>query len=317
MTTPPISSPHARPASAAGSRLLVIAGGLLTTVAALGGVTWLAQNSDDFQVMGWYWLYVVPIGAMLIGAVASSGYGLASWRAGVKISGGLLVGIVALQSLAYFVGQYLEFRAFDFVFEDGSPVPFATYFDTVTRSYAFSGDEGEMGAALGVWGYGLRVLEVLGFAAGSLAAPALLGTKAYCEACSVYMRDRQTALLAASVPAERIRKKDGEARAAHEQEQTSALEEALAHAQALGELAQGGDAAGFAALLTERLGDKKATDKLPARIAVELAECHRCEAGELRVQLRTGQGQDVSEQRIGQAALARHFVRTVLQSARI
>jgi hypothetical protein len=52
---------------------------------ALVGVYLLATNTKDFNIMGWYANYVLPIGALLVGLVASSGYGIASWITGQKI----------------------------------------------------------------------------------------------------------------------------------------------------------------------------------------------------------------------------------------
>ncbi|MEM7412744.1 MAG: hypothetical protein AAF430_21105 [Myxococcota bacterium] len=292
----------------------VVLCGIASSALALGGVQGAAFHFDDFQVMGWYWLYAVPVGAILVGAIASSGYALGSWWSGVKISGGLLAAIVVLQTGAYFAGQYLEFRMLELVWEDGSQVSFWAYFDLLTRSYAFNEDDGSAGFALGGYGYVLRVLEVVGFAGASLFGPIALRDKPYCEPCALYMRDRQSLWFAASLPAQKLRKLDAAERENYEASQQSCLQESLDHAQALTELATDGDAAGFAASATERAIAMREAEKLPVRMRIRLSECPGCEAGQLGAWIRTGDGQEMREEAVARLPLTRHFVRRALQN---
>src|SRR3974390_2762117 len=92
------------------SYLPVILSGLATTALALLGVYVLDVTAEDFHIMGWHADYVLPVGAVIVGVVASSGYGLASWFSGVKITKGLLWIVLGLQLLAYFAAQYVEFK---------------------------------------------------------------------------------------------------------------------------------------------------------------------------------------------------------------
>jgi hypothetical protein len=55
----------------------VILAGLLTTALALLGV-YVLDAKGDFNIMGWHLNYVIPGGAIIVGLVASSGYGVAS-----------------------------------------------------------------------------------------------------------------------------------------------------------------------------------------------------------------------------------------------
>ena len=78
------------------SHSLVLLSGLISTALALLAVYILDTKTEDFHVMGWYANYVIPIGAILVGVVASSGYGLASWLSGVKITRSLLWTVLVL-----------------------------------------------------------------------------------------------------------------------------------------------------------------------------------------------------------------------------
>ncbi len=303
------------PIGAGGSRrpaFLVILGGLATTALTLSGVYLLNAHSEDFQVMGFYVNYIIPAGAILVGFAASSGYGVGSWLAGIKVSGSLLLSIMALQVGAYFAGQYIEFRSLGLFYEDGTAVGFASWFHWSAVSFGWVQDDGSPGAPLGMWGYGLRALEIAGFAGGSLLGPAALRSKAYCEACSRYMKVRREALIPASVPARKIKKKDVEAQLSHDREQQAALEEAMAAAQSLGEMASSGDSAGFRALLTERAGDPKAAARLPARLWLQLSSCPACHCGQYKALLMQGEHDPRAHASGPGVALRAHFVDEVV-----
>src|SRR6185295_12313485 len=104
---------------------LVIICGLASTAATLLGVYLLNVFTDDFNIMGWYANYVLPVGAIMVGVAASSGYGLASWLTGIKITKSLLWIVLALQVAAYFVAQFIEFQSLHLVHQKtGQPVGF-------------------------------------------------------------------------------------------------------------------------------------------------------------------------------------------------
>ena len=103
----------------------VIQTGIITTALVLLGVYLLAAHAD-FYLMGFYLWFIIPVGALIVGALAGSGYGLASLFTGVKIGKYLLVAVLVLQIGAYFGSQYIEFRSYDLRYEDtGEPVSFA------------------------------------------------------------------------------------------------------------------------------------------------------------------------------------------------
>src|SRR5262245_22630652 len=88
----------------------VLQSGLITSALALAGVYWLNKNTDDFNIMGWYADYIIPVGAVIVGFAAGSGYGLASWYTGVRISRWLLVTVLLLQAVSYVAAEYVEYR---------------------------------------------------------------------------------------------------------------------------------------------------------------------------------------------------------------
>jgi hypothetical protein len=295
------------------SYLPVIIWGLVTTALALLGVYTLDVTASDFHIMGWHADYVLPIGAIIVGAVASSGYGLASWISGVKISRALLWIVLALQLGAYFAAQYIEFRNLHLVHRiDGSPVGFFEYYDLVARSFAWKQDNGTAGQPLGAWGYLFCGLEVVGFVAGGLIVPALLRKAPYCADCQRYMKTRRLALIPASVRAKKVKKSDLAGKAAYETEQQQAFAGGKQTVEAIQQFAVGNSTADFQKKLEELRTGKKSAAKLPGRFAVQLVHCKGCHAGRLVTKLVTGQGKRIKRTEFARTDLHSEFVRSIV-----
>jgi hypothetical protein len=158
------------------SGIYVIPAGLATSALALGVVWALAQLKPPVNVMGWYANYVIPAGALLVGIVAGSGYGIASWVTGVRMERHLLIVVAVLQLSAYAIAKYLDFYGQHLVYQaTGQPIGFLEYFHLTTINMAWIPQNSDTpGSPLGMWGYGLRLLEILGFCLGGLTVPAVL-----------------------------------------------------------------------------------------------------------------------------------------------
>jgi hypothetical protein len=289
----------------------VLLSGLATTALALVGVYLLSTNTDDFNIMGWYANYVLPIGALIVGFVAASGYGIASWRTGQKITRRLLWMVLAFQVAAYFAGQYIEFHSLGLQYNDGTPVSFLSYFDFAARSFSWQQKDGSAGSPLGVWGYAFRLLEIVGFCGGSLAVPLLLRAVPYCEGCQSYMKTKEAGLLPSSAPSRRIKKSDATAQASYDVEQQEAWKRGGALTAAVAERAAAGDVDGYRALLAEHAPQKREIEKLPARIALSIVRCPKCSGGFLKTMMRTGHGKQMKQEEIGRKELTPTFVRVV------
>src|SRR5262245_50942748 len=264
------------------SASVVLLCGLATTALALLGVYVLDQSTDDFHIMGWYANYVLPVGAFIVGLVASCGYGLGSWFSGIKITKNLLWTVMFLQVLAYFAAQYIEFRGLHLVHRsDESPVGFFEYYDLTARMFAWKQDNGTAGAPLGAWGYGVRALELVGFVGGSLIVPAVLWKAPYCQACQRYMQSRQLSVIPGSVPIRKIKKSDPAGLAAHQAEHDQAFQKGKSTWESLRQLAVDRKATDFKTKLLELEPGKKAALKLPCRLLLKLVRCKRCCVGVL------------------------------------
>jgi hypothetical protein len=296
------------------SNMPVIISGLITTALALAGIYILDVTGSDFNIMGWYADYVLPVGAIIVGLIAASGYGLASWLSGVKITRSLLLIVLALQFAAYFAAQYIAFRNLHLVHRgDGSAVGFFEYYDFVARSIAWKRDNGSFGEPLGLWGYAVRGLEVIGFVGGGLIVPALLRKAPYCADCQRYMKTRQLALIPASVPVKKIKKSDVAGKTAYETEQQQAFEGGKQTVTSIQQLAAGNSTADFQKKLEEFQLGKKQAAKLPGRFSLQLVHCKGCFSGQFVAKLLTGQGKQLKQTEITRSNLHQEFVRAIAQ----
>jgi hypothetical protein len=179
--------------------VIVVAAGLLTTALAFA-VVWLAGRSGE-NLLGEYGMALgfipVPGGAFALGLLASLGYGAGSYFTQRKVTGRLLIAVMALLAGGYFAAQWIEYRQVTAGLGAGA-IGFWSWFDRVTRSFAWKEQFGDgLGQPLGDLGYALRALEIAGFVGGGLIVPAALRKRPYCDRCLCY---RQTKL-AAIVPA--------------------------------------------------------------------------------------------------------------------
>ena len=292
--------------------MLVLISGLATTALALLGVYVLDSKAVDFHIMGLYANYVLPIGAVIVGVVASSGYGLASWFSGIKITRSLIWIILAFQLAAYFAAQYIEFKSLHLVYQNnGTPVGFIEYYDATARSFAWKQSDGSMGQPLGAWGYAFRGLEIVGFAAGGLIVPLVLRKKPYCQACQRYMRTRQLGLVPASVPVKKMKKSDAAGLAAYQAEQQQALDRGKQTVETLQQHAAGAKSADFQKILAGLGPGKKQAARLPGRFSLQLVHCNRCYAGRFVVKLLLGQGKQIKQTDVSSTELNSEFARSL------
>ena len=310
------------PAAQAGRRGggIVVLAGVATTMLALLGVWWLDNHTESVHVMGWYADYVIPAGALLIGLVAGSGYGIASYLTGFRIRRGLLVIVVTLQVAGYFGAQYLEFRSLTqdgpLVDEQGETLTFPAFYHLRAMTFAWD-NHGHPGQPLGAWGYLFLGLGVLGFALGGVLAPAVLMKMPYCESCELYMKTRTFALVPASARARRVGKKDLAAQAALQEEEAGAAGAAGATLERVASLARRGDGLGIRDALSPyppRGPDARRADRLPARLRFGVVHCRQCSGGFVQPSMITGKGRGIRVQRLDRLPLPADAVRVITGS---
>ena len=302
--SPAADPPKSRPPS----YMPVLLSGLATTALALFGVYWLDIHDPDFHIMGWYADFLIPVGALIVGAVAASGYGIASWVSGIKIVRALVWTVLFFQFCAYFGAQYIEYKQIDPVYRDtGEHIGFWKYFDLEARMFAWKQSDGSAGTPLGIWGYAFRGLEILGFAFGGMIVPAVMMANPYCEGCRRYMKYRSLGTVPGSVPERKIKKDDAAGQAAYQAEQQNAAASAQGLLGMLRQMAAEGRADDFRKAVEPLKVRGKAIFKLPVRYDLGLSACKGCGTGSLRIWQVSGRGKQIQRHELPRSEVSPGF----------
>ena len=164
--------------------------GLATSIlVAIADVAVARMVDFDFFTLS-IWV-VVPVGALLTGFGAASGYYFGSLYFHKRANKTLLVQMVLIAGFTQILIYWLGYATM--VLDDGRKVsdlmPFGQYLDISLTSahYRFGrtmADTGEVGS----FGYWLAVIQFIGFLAGGLAVYGYLRAKAVCQTCNLYLR---------------------------------------------------------------------------------------------------------------------------------
>jgi len=318
---------YGAPPTGKGMRVVwVVIAGLITTALSLAGVYEL-QVHEDLNIMGWYGDYVIPLGAVMVGMAASSGYVLMSLCLGLKIRKGLMGTILILMLASYFAAEYVGFASRGPLYvpadnqtvqnADGSQSPapyrrlgFWEYFHLKAVSWTWQKEpnEHEENKPLGLAGYFFVSLDIIGFSCSGLVFPLLLSTRPYCEQCERYMRTRQLNLWPASVPIKKGWRKDPDRQAEQDRNQAAAYAQAQERLNRMVAAAQNDDSAAFAAESRQNRAEIKSARKLPKRLLVNLVRCGSCSSGYLAPVWLTGQGKKLRRTKLPHVDLTPDFV---------
>jgi hypothetical protein len=131
-----------------------------------------------------------PLGALLAGMVAASGYYFGARWTNYRPGKLFLANVLAVSGANFFLIYFLDYW---FGEQDGQRIhtwlSFPDYLAwELTHTTIASGSSDPSPTHLGSWGYGYAVLLIVGFACGGLIVFALIRALAYCNYCSLYMK---------------------------------------------------------------------------------------------------------------------------------
>jgi hypothetical protein len=319
VSTAPITQPANQPLPSLGYApppksqkrwVWVIVAGIFSTALTLIGASLLNHyTKGDFNIIGFYYAGVFPIGALGLGIAAASGYTIAAWLLGCRPNRRLMLLIAGICLLAYFSMHFIEFKSQGpLVFKaTGQRVTFWQYYDISTRSMRFvstdstpstpepslpgshgpSNSENDQG--LGLWGYAVRVGEIAAFSVAAIFLPwIVLHGRIYCELCERYHTTIRLATLPGSVP---VKKRLGIFRPSkvrldgpHAVEGQKAME----LSKQLADMVAAGDIAAFNQKIAELKPGSKKASRLPRRVVIVLSRCKQCGQGILNFTMATG-----------------------------
>src|SRR4051812_19899576 len=166
-----------------------------TGVAACGLATSFATALfialTGFDIFTFNILVVVPLGALLTGAAAASGYYFGSRYFHSRPNLLLLVQMALVAGLTQLLIYYAQYATM--IFDDGRRVsdliPFSTYLDATLTKVHLRGrwPQRDMGEA-GELGYVIAILQFFGLLAGGLVTLLILIVQPVCPECQKYFR---------------------------------------------------------------------------------------------------------------------------------
>ncbi len=161
--TDPASSP-APPSSKPG--LIVLLAGVASSALVMWIVSMLADA--DINIMGWYYFYLVPVGALVVGVFSGAGYAIASRKVNMTLTPGFVTGMVFISLLDYLANQYVTYSSQVESLHLPSRFSFFDYLRMICENMTFNrGDGAPRGNPIGMVCYLFKGLEVLGYVAGS------------------------------------------------------------------------------------------------------------------------------------------------------
>lgn len=174
----------------ADKQILVAAFGI-TTALLTGIALGYLEVESGFAFYSWMFLFVIPVGAVLSGFGAASGYYAGAMLFHQKPAGGVLLNMIGASISAFFIIHYIPYFMLEI---DGirikEAISFWKYLDIDIRNTSLSfirgsASTGELG---GFWGYAYAILQLIGFSVGGFAVFAWLSQNPYCDNCSRYLK---------------------------------------------------------------------------------------------------------------------------------
>jgi hypothetical protein len=177
-----------------GQDMVVAACGFIFSLAT-AVILYLIEERTGLALYSFTLWFVIPVGAILAGLVAASGWLLGAWVLNHKPSRLLLANMALASITTFFLIHWLSYISFEV---DGKLVseyvPFVKYMDTILTHQSMGfyvrgrahGTTGE----LGWFGYVVALLQVVGFALGALAVYGYLSGLPYCEECRKYFKSK-------------------------------------------------------------------------------------------------------------------------------
>ncbi|MEO5916796.1 MAG: hypothetical protein ABIS50_21390 [Luteolibacter sp.] len=166
------------------------------TSTAVAWLSWWMSTHWDFAVYTWMANFVIPVGAILCGFVAATGYWIGARVFNHRPNRWLLFNIVLVSLTTFFAIHHFHYSN-DKV--DGISVSrlmtYPDYLVQVTEHMTYksshSGDS-DPGMELGKWGWGIAALQIAGFSFGGFAVYGLLVSVPYCDACAKYLSEKKS-----------------------------------------------------------------------------------------------------------------------------
>jgi hypothetical protein len=162
-----------------------LATSLLTAILVVAVEDWL--NFSFFTLTFWV---VIPVGALITGCFAATGYYFGAILANRRPTKQPLVSMVAVAGGTFFLIYYLQYISLDI---DGKPVRDYVTFSTYLQVVLTKAEYGLMRSQnakfeVGAFGYVIAALQLVAFMLGGFGSYLALTSKPFCDRCEKYLK---------------------------------------------------------------------------------------------------------------------------------
>lgn len=260
--------------------LFIIIFGLITSAACMVIVYFI--NELGLNLMGLYVVFLIPAGALLVGAASGSGYAIASKFYNVRIQRSYLIIIACIALVTYIGAQYATYLSI--INSEGTSMAeysFIQYFVEISENTTYTIRESKNAIELGKFGYAFQALEAIGFALGALFPAFLLSKSSYCATCQSYMQPVAKGKLYSELTRENLKKQKRKEKEALLQ---TAVSQAMEKYNSIKEKVTDATKVTIKPLIEQYPVQKKDTGYL-ASTFLHLFQCPHCMASQLKVTL--------------------------------
>lgn len=172
---------------------MIVTGFGFATSSAVAYGCWAAEHYGHTAIYTWMANFILPVGAVLCGLVAATGYWIGARLFNHRPSRSLLINIVLVSLGTYFSIHYLNYTmsAVNGVTID-KLMSFSDYLVRVTEHMAYKSSHGGEATELGKLGWGVAALQIIGFSIGGFVVYGSLVNVPYCDRCGKYLSQKQT-----------------------------------------------------------------------------------------------------------------------------
>ena len=289
------------------SALTTVVCGFIGSVLLLVGCFFL-QLYTGFAPLSFVVWFIFPLGAILIGAIASVAYFVPARVLQYRPTARVVALILLAQVGAFFVGRYLEYVHFRLQLssvlvardENGVVIPlplpsFIQYYRYGVEQSEWTqldkrGKQEQQPYTLGLWGWGIELLALAAFVLTGLIGPGCLASYAYCDDCQRFMKTARAVSYPIRVPFPSLKKNDLAGQQAYQETDTAVLGDAATYLKNLAaflETEPCPPSTAVADWLTENpwphVCEKKQQVKVPNNMKITLSECSLCDNYQLLV----------------------------------
>jgi hypothetical protein len=169
--------------------LVTVFGGITSLLT--GVILGLIEFYTGAAIYSYMYWFIIPLGALVFGMVAASGYYVGAKLFNQKPAGGVLFNMIGASVGVFFIVRLIPYSMFEV---DSVPIremiSFWQYIDIDIRTTSIShfmsnASTGELGF---VGGYIYAALQLLGFSVGGFLVFGNLSGNPYCDKCSCYLK---------------------------------------------------------------------------------------------------------------------------------